>query len=310
MESMEGNAGGAAVVAGIGSFVALGDSFTEGIGDPRREGGYLGWADRFAEMLATQQPGLRYANLAVRGKLLNEIVEEQVPRAVAMALDLVSLAAGGNDILRPGADPDALAELFDSTVVSLRAAGCRVLVFTGSDPRIFPVIRLLRGKIATYNMHLRAIADSRGCDLVDLWSMRVLGDPRAWSADRLHLNPEGHRRVALRACEVLGMPVDDDWRLPLPSESAGVVAAAVAGAGAVAVRGVVGVSARLAAAVPARLAAAVPARLAAGVPARLAARRQDARWMREYAMPWVGRRLRGASSGDDVLPKRPDLLPV
>jgi len=269
MESMEGNAEGGAV-AGIGSFVALGDSFTEGIGDPRREGGYLGWADRFAEMLATQQPGLRYANLAVRGKLLNEIAEEQVPRAVAMAPDLVSLAAGGNDILRPGADPDVLAELFDSTVVSLRAAGCRVLVFTGSDPRIFPVIRLLRGKIATYNMHLRAIADSRGCDLVDLWSMRVLGDPRAWSADRLHLNPEGHRRVALRACEVLGVPVADDWRLV----------------------------------------AAVPARLAAGVPARLAARRQDARWMREYAMPWVGRRLRGASSGDDVLPKRPDLLPV
>jgi lysophospholipase L1-like esterase len=309
MEGMEGNTGGAPV-PGIGSFVALGDSFTEGVGDPRREGGYLGWADRFAGMLSAHEPGLRYANLAIRGKVLKQIADEQVPLALAMAPDLVSLAAGGNDLLRLSADPDPLAELFDTTVVRLRAAGCRVLIFTGSDPRTFPVIRLLRGKIATYNMHLRAIADNRGCDLVDLWSMRVLCDRRAWSADRLHLNPEGHRRVALRTCEVLGVPADDDWRLPLtlPTEPAGVVAGAVAGAAAV--TGAAGVSARLAAAIPARLAARVPAGLAAAVPARLAARRQDARWAREYAMPWVGRRLRGASSGDDVLPKRPDLLPV
>ena len=67
----------------IGSFVALGDSFTEGLDDPRADqAGYLGWADRFAGMLAGQWPGLRYANLAVRGKLLREVAEEQVSRVV------------------------------------------------------------------------------------------------------------------------------------------------------------------------------------------------------------------------------------
>ena len=99
-------------------------------------------------------------------------------------------------------------------MAKLQAAGCRVLIFTGFDPRMFPVIRLLRGRIAAYNMHLRGIADDYGCDLVDLWSMRVLKDPRAWSPDRLHLTTEGHRRVALRACEVLGVPVAGDWRAP------------------------------------------------------------------------------------------------
>jgi lysophospholipase L1-like esterase len=143
----------------IGSFVALGDSFTEGLDDPRADqAGYLGWADRFAGMLAAQRPGLRYANLAVRGKLLREVAEEQVPRAIAMAPDLVSLAAGGNDLLRPRGDPDALAEQFDEAVRTLLMAGCQVLVFTGFDPR-FPVLRLIRGKVAAYNMHLRAIAD-------------------------------------------------------------------------------------------------------------------------------------------------------
>ncbi|HCU95339.1 MAG TPA: SGNH hydrolase, partial [Actinobacteria bacterium] len=201
----------------VGSFVALGDSFTEGLDDPRADqSGYRGWADRFAEMLATHRPGLRYANLAVRGKVLREVAEEQVPQAIAMAPDLVSLAAGGNDMLRPRADPDTLAEAFDEVVRTLLMAGCPVLMFTGFDPR-FPVLRLIRGKVAAFNMHLRAIADRHQCYVVDLWSMNVLRDPRAWSADRLHLTPDAHRRVALRACEVIGAPVAADWREPWPS---------------------------------------------------------------------------------------------
>jgi len=255
---------------GIDAFVAIGDSFTEGLNDPDPGGGFRGWADRVAGALSAQRPGFRYANLAIRGKLLGQVVAEQLPRAVELAPDLVSLAAGGNDILR-GADVDALAARFESAVATLQAAGCRVLIFTGFDPRMFPVIRLLRGRIAAYDMHLRGIADEHGCDLVDLWSMRVLKDMRAWSQDRLHLSEEGHRRVALRTCEVLGVPATGDWRVPLP-----------------------------------------PAVRPSG-PNRaqwLAARRQDARWAREYAAPWLRRRLGGSSSGDGVPPKRPDLLPV
>jgi lysophospholipase L1-like esterase len=174
------------VVPAIDAFVAIGDSFTEGLNDPYPGGGFRGWADRVAGALSAQRPGFRYANLAIRGKRLTEVVAEQVPRAVELAPDLVSLAAGGNDILS-GVDVDALASEFEPAVAKLQAAGCRVLIFTGFDPRMFPVIRLLRGRIAAYNMHLRGIADDYGCDLVDLWSMRALKDPLAWSPDRLHL---------------------------------------------------------------------------------------------------------------------------
>jgi len=255
----------------IGSFVALGDSFTEGLDDPRGDQrGYLGWADRFAQLLAAQQPGLRYANLAVRGKLLGQVADEQVPRAIAMAPDLISLAAGGNDLLRLRSDPDALAQTFDDMVRTMLMAGSQVLIFTGFDPR-FPVLRLIRGKVAAYNMHLRAIADRHGCRVVDLWSMSVLADPRAWSADRLHLTPDAHRRVALRACEVVGARVEEDWREPWP---------------------------------------ALESRSASGRAAWLAARRMDVRWARQHAVPWVARRVRGVSSGDGVAPKRPELLPL
>jgi lysophospholipase L1-like esterase len=253
----------------IGSFVALGDSFTEGMNDRNPDGGFLGWADRTAEVLAAQVSGFRYANLAVRGKLVQHVLAEQIEPAIAMSPDLISVAAGGNDILRR-ADVDNLAALFDSGIARLRAAGCRVLIFTGFDPSAFPLIRMLRGRIAAYNMHLRAIADDRGCDLVDLWSMRVLCDPRAWSEDRLHLTSESHRRVAQRTCEVLGVPlrrdgVNGDWRTPLPP----------------AIR-----------------------------PPWLTVRREDARWAKEYLVPWVNRRLRNTSSGDGLVPKRPELLPV
>jgi lysophospholipase L1-like esterase len=258
------------------TFVALGDSFTEGLNDLGPDGSYRGWADRFAEILAAGNGGLRYANLAVRGKTLGEVVGGQLPAALAMAPDLVSIAAGGNDLLRPGADPDKLAEVFEGAVAQLRGTGCQVLMVTGFDPRTFPVIRWIRGKVAVYNMHLRAIADRHGCLVVDLWSMPVLCDPRVWSADRLHLTAEGHRRVALRACEAFGMLPDPDlpdadWRAPLPVLTGAVVPAAGGW---------------------------------------LAARRVDAQWARDHAAPWVRRRIRNVSSGDGRQPKRPELLPL
>ena len=173
-------------------------------------------------------------------------------------------------MLRPGADPDALAESFDEVVRTLLQAGCPVLMFTGFDPR-FPVLRLIRGKVAAFNMHLRAIADRHQCQVVDLWSMNVLRDPRAWGADRLHMTSDGHRRVALRACEVMGIPVAEDWREPWPTLDRPPRSASVDW---------------------------------------LSARRLDAHWARVYAAPWLSRRIRGRSSGDGILPKRPQLRPL
>jgi lysophospholipase L1-like esterase len=263
-------AAGARPIA-VRSLVALGDSFTEGVGDPWPHGSACrGWADRLAEILAAQSPGLRYANLAIRGKMLAQVLDEQVPAAAAMRPDLVTIAAGGNDLLRPRVDPDLLAEPFNDAIEQLTAAGSRVLIFAGFNPSLFPLIRMIRGRAAIFNAHLRAIARRHDCLLVDLWTMRVLSDPRMWREDRLHLSPEGHRRVALRTAEELGVPVEASWREPLP-----------------------------------------PVQRAAGSgPAWLAARRLDVRWARGYAAPWVRRRLAGVSSGDGMSPKRPDLIPL
>jgi lysophospholipase L1-like esterase len=265
---------GGPVISAFASFAALGDSFTEGVGDPRADGGCRGWADRFAEHLAVCRPSVRYANLAIRGKLLSEVLDEQIPAAIAMSPEMVSLAAGGNDLLRPRTDPDELAALYDSAVAALKASGAAVLVFTGFDPKAFPFLRLIRGKSALLTMHVREIAARHGCLIADLWTMRILADRRLWTPDRLHLTPDGHRRVALLACEVAGVPASRDWREPLraaPNRSAGRLGAAAAWA---------------------------------------AARWNDVAWVSQHAAPYLSRRLHGVSSGDGMGPKRPALLPV
>ncbi|MFE1958525.1 SGNH/GDSL hydrolase family protein [Streptomyces sp. NPDC059479] len=274
----------------FGSYTAIGDSFTEGVGDPGPDGRYVGWADRLAVLLAdrladqhtdlvtdetvpagpagpadTVHGDFRYANLAVRGRLLDQIVTEQIPRAKELAPDLVTFCGGGNDIIRPGTDPDDVAERFERAVADLTGAVGTVMVTTGFDTRGVPVLRHLRGKIATYTAHVRAIADRYDCPVLDLWSLKSVQDRRAWDGDRLHLSPEGHTRVALRAAQVLGLdvPADPDQAWP-PQPPRGT----------------------------------------------FEVRRDDINWAREYLVPWIGRRLRGESSGDHVEAKRPDLLPL
>ena len=104
--------------------MAIGDSFTEGLNDLYPGGGFRGWADLVAGALAAQSSpdDFRYANLAIRGRLFGHVVTEQVPLAVALAPDLVSFAAGGNDILC-GTDVDDLAALFEPAVAKLQAGG-------------------------------------------------------------------------------------------------------------------------------------------------------------------------------------------
>jgi lysophospholipase L1-like esterase len=198
------------------SYVALGDSFTEGLNDGLPDGTFRGWADRLAEILADGRPEFRYANLALRGKMLGEIVDEQVPIALEIKPDLVTLCAGGNDIIVPGADVDAVAAKFEAAVAEMRAAGIPVVIFTGPDTKQLSVMHVLRGKVGIYNAHLWAIADRHGARVVDLWAMDALHDRRAWSDDRLHFTPDAHHKIALRTAEVLGLALDEDWREPWP----------------------------------------------------------------------------------------------
>ncbi len=191
-------------------FVALGDSFTEGVGDPDETlpNGVRGWADRMAEVLAAGDDAFKYANLAIRGRKLLPILAEQIEPALAMKPDLVSIYAGANDVLRPRIDLDMLVEEYDQALGRLADAGAHLVVFTAYDPGRVPVFAALRGRFAIYNELVRHVADNHGATLVDFWRMDAYRDARLWDTDRMHMSSAGHQFMAIEVLNALGIPHD------------------------------------------------------------------------------------------------------
>lgn len=240
-------------------YVAVGDSITEGLCDPvvGRGEPYLGWADRLATILENSAHltggGIEFANLAVRGRRVQDVVSRQIPAAIALQPDLVSVMVGGNDLMSARADPDALARELESGVASLRAEGIDVLLATCFDPQ-FSFLKPFRGRAAVFNANLWSIARTHSTFTLDLWGIRELQDSRLWSDDRIHLSSAGHRLLANRAAAALGVPYFD----ALGTEARASIPAMPTGA-----------------------------------------------WLREHALPWVGRRLRQVSLGDGKDAKLP-----
>ena len=191
-------------------YVAIGDSFTEGVGDPSpgSPNGLRGWADRVAEVLGAQVDDFAYANLAVRGKLIGQIIADQVEPALALTPDLITFSAGGNDVIRPGTDPDEIAARLDDMVSRLKATGADIVLFTGIDPGFAPVIRQFRGKVAIYNENVRSVAEKHDALIADQWALKTIQDPRFFDNDRLHMNSLGHHEVARMVLRTLNVPND------------------------------------------------------------------------------------------------------
>lgn len=195
-------------------YVALGDSFTEGVGDndPTRPNGLRGWADRTAEVLAAQTPDFGYANLAIRGRKLPAILADQLEPALALAPDLITIHGGGNDVLRPKVDIDAICADYAAGIARLKASGATVAIFSLFDPGPGGIYGAVRGRMALFNEHVREIADTQSVLLVDMWRMRGFDMPVVMDDDRMHLNHLGHSYLAGQVLKVLGVP---DPRPPL-----------------------------------------------------------------------------------------------
>jgi len=203
-------------------YVALGDSITEGLCDPAgsialagdREP-WIGWADRLAGILdrdaAISGGGIEFANLAVRGRRVRDVVDEQIPAAIDLGSDLVSILIGGNDLMTPAGDPDKLAAELERGVARLRAAKIDVLLATSFDPQFAFFLKPLRGKAAVFNANLWSIVRAHGTYSLDLWGIREFRDRSMWSEDRVHLTSAGHRVLARHAAHSLGVSY---WELP------------------------------------------------------------------------------------------------
>lgn len=191
-------------------YVALGDSLTEGLCDGSRmpSGEFRGWADRLAELLAqtSSAPGpFRFANLAVRSRRIRDLTVEQVPRALELRPDLVSIFMGSNDLVSRRGAPAALANELELNVRRLRDAGCDVLLVTPFLPHRRAAMLFAR-RFAEFNAHVRRIAKETGSMLLDVEALPAIGDLGMWADDKVHLRSRGHRYLAYRSADVLGVP--------------------------------------------------------------------------------------------------------
>ncbi|BDX32173.1 lysophospholipase [Mycobacterium antarcticum] len=199
-------------------YVALGDSQTEGLWDGDDTAGVRGFADRLADRLEELHPGVRYANLAVRGRRIRDVLDNQLPAAVEMHPDLITSCIGMNDVTRPGKTFGSALEDIDLLHDRLAETGATVVTTTFPDlEQILPVGRVLGNRVVEMNAVIRAAAARHGFRLVDLYAAESMGDPDVWSADRVHGSSAGHQLFAAAAAEALELHGSNhDWAVSKP----------------------------------------------------------------------------------------------
>ena len=231
---------------------------TEGMKDEVINGQYRGWADRVADGLAKDNPEFTYMNLAVRGKLLKQVAEDQVPKAVEYIegkQTLVSFHAGANDVLRPNYKPEISLPEYEKAVKQLTDAGATVIIWT--------VIDKVEGKgrsaalwhmrFSNFNENVRAAAAKYPVILFEGRQAEFLNTRKFLAFDRLHMNTEGHYRLANLVLERLGYEFDPNWKIPPEPDK--------------------------------------PKN-------RLVRVISNISWILVFVLPWIWRRVRGTSSGD------------
>lgn len=197
-------------------YVAIGDSFTEGVGDERADGSLRGWADRVAEGLADASGiPVAYANLAIRGRKLGPIVQEQLEPALALEPTLLTYNGGGNDIMRREVQMGPLMDLSRQVVRRCREAGVRLIVLAGPDPTSrIPLGQVVHRRGEALTADIGRLTGETGLTFVDLWHDEEIRRPGYWGADRIHLNSAGHRRVARQVLAALGHQSADEVLRP------------------------------------------------------------------------------------------------
>lgn len=246
-------------------FIVLGDSFSEGMSDEIVNGKYRGWADRTADVMAGEIEGFTYLNFAVRGKLIPQVMAEQLPAAIPFITGkdtLISFHAGANDVIRPTYKPEVTLPAYADALRKVAATGATVMCFTvlentGNKGKGSV---MWADRFKEFNANVRKVAADVGAIVLDANQEGYPSDARYLAFDRLHLNPIGHYVVSQAVCQRLGLPYDPEWNKPLP---------------------------------PAKKKPWIIESATTLV------------WFFTFALPWVWRRIRGVSSGDGLPPKYP-----
>jgi len=178
--------------------VAMGDSFTEGIGDEVEAAPLKSWVQHFAEL---HEPTLKYTNLAKRGLITKEIRLMQLEETLALQPDLVSVIAGANDILKGRWNLNEYKSEMKLIVDTLSKSGAAIIIgnlpdFTARLP--FPAEKkhLIKEQLLQANEIIQSLSSEYKLEHIDFWNHPIAEDNTLWSKDLVHPNAIGYRKIA------------------------------------------------------------------------------------------------------------------
>jgi lysophospholipase L1-like esterase len=178
------------------TYAAIGDSFTAGLEPDKPR-----WPDEVARALG---PDVRYENLASVGATSEQVEREQLPRALAMKPDLVTLICGANDVLE-STRPDCagyaarLARMFAR--LRREAPGAEIVTATYPDLSRFldlrprTRVRVEKG-MKRFNAACREVAGRHDVVLLEGFDHPATERRATFAEDGFHPSPEGHRYAA------------------------------------------------------------------------------------------------------------------
>lgn len=197
------------------SYVALGDSLTEGLGDidfdHDREG--KGWADRLAGLLACEaanaQMSFEYANLALRGSNSLAILTAQLEKAIELKPDLVTIMTGANDLVRLPAWRGMIEHMLRGSLVRLYNEGTHIVLVNTVRPTHIKLARPMVSRSVQMSELIAGVAAEFGTPIVDVNSLEEFARLDFWAGDLAHFSHRGHVLVANKVAEKLGLELRD-----------------------------------------------------------------------------------------------------
>ena len=179
-------------------FVAIGDSFTEGIGDEVEGIALKSWVDHFVQLCVND---IEYANFAKRGLVTQEIRSQQLEKALTFNADLVSLIAGANDVLKGRWNHNAYKNDMEFMINTLSKTGADIMIanlpdFTVRLPFASEKKQIIKEQLLEANDVIRSLSREYKLHNVDFWSHPLVNDNTLWSKDLIHPNSKGYVKVA------------------------------------------------------------------------------------------------------------------
>ncbi|OTZ53103.1 lipase [Bacillus thuringiensis] len=179
-------------------FLAIGDSFTEGIGDEVEGIALKSWVDHFVQLCEND---IEYANFAKLGLVTKEIRSQQLEKALTFNPDLVSLIAGANDVLKGRWNHDAYKNDMEFMIDSLSKAGADIIIanlpdFTVRLPFASEKKQVIKEQLLEANEVIHSLSREYKLHHVDFWNHHLVNDNMLWSKDLIHPNSKGYVKVA------------------------------------------------------------------------------------------------------------------